>query len=125
MAAAGLGLWVATRSARPVAPQASAPARAAAASEARDEPAEAAPAPLDRSSSRNATSGESGQLERTLEAEAVLEEQGDAAREELIAIQVERLSKLVEQADAQGNTERARLMRLRIQGLKDMRAEKR
>jgi len=36
-------------------------------------------------------SGESDQLERTLEAEAALEEQGDAAREELIAAQVERL----------------------------------
>lgn len=53
-------------------------------------------------------------VERRLHSEETLEEAGLAAREKLLARQTRRLSELAEQAERDGNTERARLMRRRI-----------
>lgn len=58
--------------------------------------------------------------EMRLRSEERLEEQGWVARRRLIERQTQRLEYEIERAEAEGNTERARLMRLRIEYLDGM-----
>ena len=55
------------------------------------------------------------------EADALLDAQGEDAREALRVRQIARLKAQAEKAEAAGNTEQARLMRLRVEKLDQMR----